>query len=158
MLELQFLREHRDEAEKRLAKRNIDVQGLLDTARSLDDTRRSTQTELDARLAELNGLSRTIGELMKAGKKDEADTAKARTTDLKASTQELKEKLESTEKALHDHLCTIPNAPNAKVPMGRPRKRTPWCCRKAISQPCTPVPNHTGNWARNMVSCTWIWA
>jgi seryl-tRNA synthetase len=119
MLELQFLREHRDEAEKRLAKRNIDVQILLDKARSLDDTRRSTQTDLDSRLAELNGLSRTIGDLMKAGKKDEAEAAKARTTDLKASTQELKEKLEATEKALHDHLCTIPNAPNAKVPVGK---------------------------------------
>jgi seryl-tRNA synthetase len=119
MLELQFLREHRDEAEQRLAKRNIDVQSLLDTARSLDDTRRSTQTELDTRLAELNGLSRTIGDLMKAGKKDEAEAAKARTTDLKTSTQELKEKLEATEKALHDHLCTIPNAPNAKVPVGK---------------------------------------
>jgi seryl-tRNA synthetase len=119
MLELQFLREHRDEAEKRLAKRNIDVQSLLDTARSLDDTRRSTQTELDSRLAELNGLSRTIGDLMKAGKKDEAEAAKARTTDLKASTQELKEKLEATEKALHDHLCTIPNAPNTMVPVGK---------------------------------------
>jgi seryl-tRNA synthetase len=119
MLELQFLREHRDEAEKRLAKRNIDVQSLLDTARSLDDTRRITQTELDSRLAELNGLSRTIGDLMKAGKKDEAEAAKARTTDLKASTQELKEKLEATEKALHDHLCTIPNAPYAKVPVGK---------------------------------------
>ncbi len=118
MLELQFLREHRDEAEQRLAKRNIDVQGLLDTARSLDDTRRSTQTELDTRLAELNGLSRTIGELMKAGKKEEAEAARARTTDLKASTQGLKEKLEATEKALHDHLCTIPNTPNARVPEG----------------------------------------
>jgi len=119
MLELQFLREHRDEAEKRLAKRNIDVQSLLDTARTLDDTRRSTQTELDSLLAELNGLSRTIGELMKSGRKDEAEAAKARTTDLKASTQALKEKLETTEKALHDHLCTIPNAPHARVPEGK---------------------------------------
>ncbi|MEX1131600.1 MAG: serine--tRNA ligase [Flavobacteriales bacterium] len=119
MLELQFLREHRDEAEQRLAKRNIDVQGLLDTARTLDDTRRSTQTELDSLLAELNGLSRTIGDLMKAGKKDEAEAAKARTTDLKANTQALKDKLEATEKDLHDHLCTIPNAPHAKVPVGK---------------------------------------
>jgi len=119
MLELQFLREHRAEAEHRLAKRNIDVQSLLDTARSLDDTRRSTQTDLDTRLAELNGSSRTIGDLIKAGKKDEAEAAKARTTDLKTSTQELKEKLDATEKALHDHLCTIPNAPNTKVPVGK---------------------------------------
>lgn len=119
MLELTFLREHRDEAEQRLNKRNIDAKALLDTARELDEVRRTTQTELDARLAEMNGLSRTIGELMKGGKKDEAEATRARTTELKAATAALKEKLDNAEKALHDHLCTIPNAPSAKVPVGR---------------------------------------
>ena len=119
MLELNFLREQREEAEQRLTKRNIDAKALLDTARTLDDVRRSTQTELDARLNELNGLSRTIGELMKGGKKEEAEAARARTTELKATTAALKEKLDNAEKALHDHLCTIPNAPNAKVPEGK---------------------------------------
>lgn len=119
MLELQFLRDHQEEVETRLAKRNIDTKALLEKARHLDDTRRSTQTELDSRLAELNGLSRTIGEMMKAGKKEEAEAAKARTTDLKQTTTLLKEKLDCTEKDLHDHLCTIPNAPQAKVPVGR---------------------------------------
>ncbi len=119
MLELTFLREHREEAELRLSKRNIDAKALLDTAREIDELRRSTQTELDARLAELNSLSRTIGELMKAGKKDEAETARARTTELKAATAALKEKLDNAETALTDHLCTIPNAPSERVPAGR---------------------------------------
>lgn len=119
MLELNFLREHRDEAEQRLTKRNIDAKALLDTARELDDVRRATQTDLDSRLAEMNGLSRTIGELMKSGKKDEAETARARTTELKAATAALKDKLDAAEKALQDHLCTIPNAPSAKVPIGK---------------------------------------
>ena len=47
MLELTFLREHREEAEQRLTKRNIDVKAMLDSARNLDDVRRTTQTELD---------------------------------------------------------------------------------------------------------------
>ena len=119
MLELNFLREHRDEAEQRLSKRNIDAAALLDPARSLDDDRRRTQTELDGLLAEMNGLSRTIGELMKSGKKDEAEAARARTTELKATTAALKDKLDAAEQALRDHLCTIPNAPSTKVPVGR---------------------------------------
>jgi seryl-tRNA synthetase len=119
MLELPFLREHREEAEQRLAKRNIDAKGVLDKAQELDEQRRATQAELDARLAELNELSRSIGELMKAGSKAEADAARTRTTDLKAATGNLKEKLDAAEKALHDHLCTIPNAPNARVPVGK---------------------------------------
>ena len=69
MLELSFLREHREEAEQRLAKRNIDAKGLLDRASELDEVRRNTQTELDGRQAELNTLSRSVGEVMKAGKK-----------------------------------------------------------------------------------------
>jgi seryl-tRNA synthetase len=119
MLELPFLRAHRAEAEQRLNKRNIDATTLLDRALDLDEQRRTTQTELDAQLAELNGLSRTIGELMKAGRKEEAETSKSRTTALKASSQTLRERLEQLEGQLHDHLCTIPNAPNAKVPVGR---------------------------------------
>jgi len=119
MLELSFLREHREEAEQRLAKRNIDAKGLLDRASELDDVRRNTQTELDGRQAELNTLSRSVGELMKAGKKEEAEAAKAKSTELKNGIAELKDKLESAEKALQDHLVTIPNAPSAKVPGGR---------------------------------------
>jgi seryl-tRNA synthetase len=119
MLELNFLRENRAEAEVRLAKRNIDAKALLDRANELDELRRSTQTELDGKQAELNTLSRSVGELMKAGKKDEAETAKARSTELKNGIADLREKLENTERSLKDHLLTIPNAPNAKVPSGR---------------------------------------
>lgn len=119
MLELPFLRANREEAVKRLAKRNIDAQNLVDQALALDEERRSTQVDLDARLSELNTLSRSIGDLLKAGKKEEAEAAKARTGELKASTQQLKEKLESAERKLHDHLCTIPNAPHDTVPNGR---------------------------------------
>jgi seryl-tRNA synthetase len=119
MLELPFLRDHRDEAVQRLAKRNIDAAALVDRAREIDEDRRATQVELDAKLAELNGLSRAIGELMKSGRKEEAETARAQTTALKARTAELREKLDAAEKQLHDHLCTIPNAPATKVPPGR---------------------------------------
>ena len=119
MLELQYLRNNRLEAETRLAKRNIDVKTALDRVQELDDTRRTTQTELDGLSAELNTLSRAIGDLMKSGKKDEAETAKSRTTDLKAAIASLGEKLTTTENDLRDHLCTIPNAPADKVPLGK---------------------------------------
>lgn len=119
MLELNFLREHREEVEQRLAKRNIDAKGLLDRVRELDEVRRNTQTDLDGRQAELNTLSRSVGELMKAGKKDEAESAKTQSVDLKNGIAQLKENLEGAEKALQDHLVTIPNTPNAKVPVGR---------------------------------------
>ncbi|MCB0758456.1 MAG: hypothetical protein KDC01_08360 [Flavobacteriales bacterium] len=62
-----------------MAKRNLDADALLSKAAELDEHRRSTQHMLDAKLAEMNDQSRTIGELMKAGKKAEAEVAKGRT-------------------------------------------------------------------------------
>ena len=119
MLELSFLRANRSEAERRLSKRPIDAKVLLDKAVELDEHRRATQGELDARQAELNELSRTIGDLMKGGRKDEAEITRARTADLKTGIQNLRDGLDAAEKALHDHLCTIPNAPSERVPVGR---------------------------------------
>ena len=41
-----------------------------------NNKRRNTQTILDKNLSEVNSLSKSIGLLMKEGKKDEAETAK----------------------------------------------------------------------------------
>jgi seryl-tRNA synthetase len=119
MLEAAFLREHPEEARTRLAKRNLDAEGLLAKATGLDEHRRSTQNMLDAKLAEMNEQSRAIGELMKAGKKDEAAKAKDRTAELKTRIQELKDKLDEAEKELREHLVTIPNLPHERVPAGK---------------------------------------
>ena len=119
MLELNYLRENREEAEQRLTKRNIDAKVALDRVKELDDDRRATQTELDGRQAELNSISRSVGELMKAGKREEAEAAKTRSSELKSGIQAMQEKLEACEQALRDHLVTLPNAPNLKVPNGR---------------------------------------
>ncbi|MEO8066336.1 MAG: serine--tRNA ligase [Flavobacteriales bacterium] len=119
MLELPYLREHREEAVARLNKRNIHAEALVAKALELDEQRRALQNEADGRLAEMNELSRSIGDLMKSGKKDEAEAAKGRSTELKAAIAALKERQEAAEKAQQDHLCTIPNAPHAKVPVGR---------------------------------------
>ncbi|MCB0783298.1 MAG: serine--tRNA ligase, partial [Flavobacteriales bacterium] len=119
MLELTYLRTNRDEAVERLSKRGIDAAALVDEALRLDGERRSVQNDHDARLAELNTISREIGTLMKAGQREEAEAAKSRTTELKEAIQVLKDRLTSAEKALHDHLSDLPNAPLPEVPAGR---------------------------------------
>ena len=119
MLELTYLRELREEAITRLKKRHIDAEALLGKAVELDAARRTTQNALDAQQAELNTLSRTIGDLMKGGQKAEAEAARAKTTELKAGIARLQEELNTAESALRDQLCLIPNAPHAKVPPGK---------------------------------------
>lgn len=119
MLETAYLRSHPEEARKRLGKRNVDADALLAEADRLDEQRRSTQNALDAKQAEMNAQARTIGELMKAGKKAEAEAAKAHSGELKEAIAGLKDALDAAEKALHDHLCTIPNVPQDRVPEGK---------------------------------------
>src|SRR5690606_1885095 len=119
MLETAYLRTQADEARNRLSKRNLDAEGLIARAAELDEHRRSTQHTLDAKLAEMNDQSRTIGELMKAGKKEEAEAAKQRTAELKDRIAQLKDELSGAERALHEHLCNIPNVPQDRVPPGK---------------------------------------
>ena len=118
MLETAYLRNHPDEARTRLAKRNIDVEGPLAKAAALDEQRRGTQQQLDAELAAMNEQARTIGELMKAGKREEAEAAKATTATRKETIARLKDELAAAEQALDEHLWTIPNAPQERVPQG----------------------------------------
>lgn len=119
MLETAYLRSKPEEARTRLAKRNLDAEALLAKAAELDDHRRSTQNTLDAKLAEMHDQSRTIGELMRTGKKEEAEAAMQRTAELKERIGELKDALTEAERALHEHLRTIPNVPQDRVPPGR---------------------------------------
>ena len=76
MLELSYLREHKDEAIKRLSKRKLQAQTAVEDILRLDEQRRSNQAELDAVLAESNSLSKEIGQLFKEGKAQEANTLK----------------------------------------------------------------------------------
>jgi seryl-tRNA synthetase len=85
----------------------------------LDEKRRETQVELDNTLAKSNALAKEIGGLMKAGKKEEAETAKAETGTLKVRAKELEEVLKLTESELYEVLVTLPNLPHSSVPAGK---------------------------------------
>lgn len=119
MLTLQYLRENKDEAIKRLAVKNFHASELISTVLDLDQKRRDTQTEADRKQAQLNHLSREIGNLFKAGKKDEAESARKETGQLKEDIRELQKKLSETEERIHELLILIPNIPHADVPEGK---------------------------------------
>lgn len=120
MLELNFLRENRDETVERLSKRcNDSYPRLVDKAIELDAKRRSLQAELDAILADQNLASKEIGSLMQSGNKEAAEGLKQRVANLKTQSQELKQVQNNLEKELSDTLYQIPNAPHASVPKGK---------------------------------------
>ncbi|MGA1374450.1 MAG: serine--tRNA ligase [Flavobacteriales bacterium] len=119
MLTLPQLREQRDRVLSALAKRNIDATAAVDRVLALDGERRTAQSELDELLARANAISREVGELMKAGKRDEADQLKAESTAMKERTAALKEVMDQAERGIHDALCTLPNTPCDLVPEGK---------------------------------------
>lgn len=120
MLELNNLRENRDDIVNRLSKRcNDSYEQYVDRAIELDAKRRELQTELDAIKADLNTDSKEIGILIKSGKKQEAESLKTRVAGLKTKIHELTGKQREVDEELTDTLYQIPNAPNNSVPKGK---------------------------------------
>ena len=118
MLQLQTIRENKEEIILALGKRNIDAQTLLDNVLQLDEKRRTTQTQLDNVLAESNSLSKEIGALYKTGKAQEANVLKEKTVHLKEVSKQLGEDLNAAEEELQNLLYQIPNAPHTSVRKG----------------------------------------
>ena len=118
MLQLQAIREQKDEMITAFKKRNIDGSVLLEEVLKLDETRRATQTRLDSVLAESNALSKEIGTLYKTGKAQEANVLKEKTATLKEESKELSDTLSTAADALQALLYQIPNVPHNSVPSG----------------------------------------
>ena len=119
MLTLKQITSNRDEVVRRLAKKHFTrAAELIDQVIALDADRRSTQKELDSKLAAVNQLSKSIGVLMQTGKKAEAESAKAETAQYKEDSKVLSVKLDELELAIRDLLLQIPNLPQDGVPEG----------------------------------------
>ncbi|HMM02598.1 MULTISPECIES: serine--tRNA ligase [unclassified Dysgonomonas] len=119
MLTLKTISENPELVVKKLAKKHFDGKEIIEKVLDIDQTRKKTQTTLDASLAESNSLSKHIGQLMKEGKKAEAEAAKNRVSELKGENKILEDALRQAEQDLQDLLVLIPNLPADEVPEGR---------------------------------------
>ena len=120
MLLVQHLRENYDQVLHGLKKRNFsNAAAVLEQVLALDELRKTSQTQRDQLQAEANTISKEIGGLMKAGKMEEAAAVKDRSALLKTEIKALEDQHEAAEESLKALLYTIPNVPNALVPVGR---------------------------------------
>lgn len=118
MLQVQFIRENKDLVKERLSIRNFADLALVDEIVSLDESRRKIQSESDALAAQANAAAKQIGELMRQGKREEAEAAKAESGGYKEKIKVLAEQLGAVDEALYQALVQLPNLPHESVPKG----------------------------------------
>ena len=119
MLQVNFIRENKEEVITRLAKKNFEATAIVELVVELDEKRRNTQAELDNLLAESNKLSKDIGEMMKSGEKAKAEILKEKTTQIRENSKTLNESLNAIANQLQDELYKLPNLPAEIVPFGK---------------------------------------
>ncbi|MEQ1733310.1 MAG: serine--tRNA ligase [Bacteroidia bacterium] len=118
MLQLSTLRENTQQVIEKLAKKNFKNEAAIHEVIALDTARRTTQNEQEAILAQNNALAKQVGDLMKAGNKDEANALKETTLANKETSKQLGDKLADIELQIQNILYTIPNIPADAVPVG----------------------------------------
>jgi seryl-tRNA synthetase len=120
MLQLTYIRDNKEDVLKRLAIKNFkDAETIINSVIELDNNRKMAQRQADEVKAEANSIAKQVGEMMKAGKKEEAEVLKARTAELKLNEKKFDESLKHIEEDIHKLLVTVPNLPNLNVPVGK---------------------------------------
>ncbi len=119
MLQLQKIRENRDQIIERLAVKNFKATALVDEIIELDNTRRNSQKELDDILALSNQLAKEIGNHYAKGEPGKAELAKQESLKLKAAAKAIEPLLMDTVELLNAKLIELPNLPHTSVPKGK---------------------------------------
>ena len=119
MLQVQFIRDHKETVLKGLAKRNFEnAESIIEEVLSADEKRRATQVSLDNTLAESNKISKEIGAFFKSGEIQKASLLKEKTGQLKEQSKALSDALNEHTTTLQSLLFQIPNIPHTSVKAG----------------------------------------
>jgi seryl-tRNA synthetase len=106
------------EAVKRAIARKGEPTEPVDRVHEADARRRAIEAEVNELRAQRNTGNRQVGELMRTGKRDEADALKARMAELSTQIDRLDGELTQVEQAIEQDLLLIPNLPHPSVPDG----------------------------------------
>jgi seryl-tRNA synthetase len=120
MLDINRIRNNRDKVIAGLKIRNWTEEDLVivDQLVELDNRRKELQSVSDKHLSDRNTLSKTIGELFKQGKADEAQVLKEKVTQLKEAIDTASGEAEEVRNQIRDLIVRIPNIPHPDVPSG----------------------------------------
>lgn len=119
MLQLNTLRQQPEWVKERLAHKHVKELDIVDRILSIDEKRRTLQTENDELSASINKASKEIGQLMGSGQKEAAEQRKQDVGVWKEKSKQLVEQLQVLEQQQHDELVKLPNLPHESVPNGK---------------------------------------
>jgi seryl-tRNA synthetase len=118
MITINIIREKKEFVIERLKIKNFNAEEIIEKILSLDSSRRDIQSRANTMEAEMNRISKEIGNLMKTGKKEEAEAAKQRTYALKEDIKNLLDQLAPVEEELKNEIVRLPNLPHESVAPG----------------------------------------
>ena len=119
MLTLKLISEETERVIKGLEKKHfMGAREAVEKVLELDKCRREAQQKSDKAKQESKKMAAQIGQLMKQGKKDEAEEIKAQVAVLKSQDKAMEQAMADAERQTKELLCTIPNIPYDEVPEG----------------------------------------
>jgi seryl-tRNA synthetase len=117
MIDTRLLLDDFDETARKLARKRVDLE-LVHSARELAERRREQIRRVDDARAEMNRGSSEVGNLMREGRKSDAEDLRSRLADWKSDLEKLESELRAVEAELDDTVSRIPNLPADDVPDG----------------------------------------
>ena len=120
MIDIKFLRENPEAVKENIRKKFQDEKlPLVDEVIALDKESRQTQQEADDLRANRNKISKEIGALMKAGKREESEAKKAEVAAGAKRLEELEKKESELQEKILKDMMVIPNIIDPSVPIGK---------------------------------------
>lgn len=119
MLNLKFIQDNPELVIERLAVKRFDARAIVEKVIALYIRRNEAQNEAETQKAEMNRLSKAIGQLLKDGKSSEANSAKEKTVELKEMIKNFDSEFEVIDSELAQLQVQLPNLPSPLVPPGK---------------------------------------
>ena len=120
MIDIKLIRENKELVKENIKKKFQDEKlPLVDEVFELDKEVREAKLKGDNLRSEKNNLSKSIGTLMKDGKKDEAEELKKKIADMDAQIKVLEISEEKKNALIKEKMMVIPNIMDKSVPIGK---------------------------------------
>ena len=120
MIDIKLIRENKELVKENIKKKYQDDKlPLVDEVYEMDEKNRKLKTEVENLKAEKNTISKSIGQLMGQGKKEEAEEAKLKVKEINDKIPALEEEQTKLDEEIKKRMMIIPNIISPDTPIGK---------------------------------------